>query len=160
MKKCQLHTSRIIGLRVAFRTPPRRNTTTTLSSYSTRFSPPRLFFSEKWWTELVVLDRVYNYCSVIKPTSVVKSCLIPRRSFKLKILSYHSSGSVVDQPKIASDSIFGSRLQTSQTVARQMRFENGQKHGIIMQTLPQLITYVFIPCREIVFMLEGSVFQV
>lgn len=66
----------------------------------------------------------------------------------------------MDQPKIASDSIFGSRLQTSQTVARQMRFENGEKHGIIMQTLQQLITYVFIPCREIVFMLEGSVFQV
>ena len=91
---------------------------------------------------------------------MVKSCLIPRRCFKLKLLSYHSSESFVDQPKIASDSIFGSRLQTSQTVARQMRFENGEKHGIIMQTLQQLITYVFIPCREIVFMLEGSVFQV
>ena len=67
----------------------------------------------------------------------------------------------MDQPKIASDSIFGSRLQTSQTVARQMRFENRQQYGIIMQTLQQLITaYVFIPCREIVFMLESSVFQV
>ena len=66
----------------------------------------------------------------------------------------------MDQPKIASDSIFGSRLRTPQTVARQMRFENGEQHGIIMQTLQQLITYFFIPRREILFMLEGSEFQV